>query len=127
MLTAAEIATLEHNINNVWSLADYLAYMNARARAEMAANPGLWVSEFTEELEHWNECGIHTARDLANYLDACFEKELRESDWDDFQEGQEAGLKAGAEEEERENISLREKYVEQPSGGFATLRDIWPS
>jgi hypothetical protein len=37
MMTANEIAAMEHNIDNVWSLADYLADMNSRARAKMAA------------------------------------------------------------------------------------------
>lgn len=76
MLTEAEIAAIDFNIDNVWSLSDYLNNLNERARAEMADNPDLWVSELTEDLEHWAEFNITTARDLANYLDACFEKEV---------------------------------------------------
>lgn len=113
MLTAAEITVLEHNINNVWSLGDYLAHMNEQARAEMAANPGLWCSEFTEDLAHWNECGIHTARDLANYLDACFEKEVRKSAWD------------YPEEEPVSEAELVSKHTNVQGG--ATLGDIWPA
>lgn len=120
MLTAAEIAAMEHNIDNVWSLADYLNDMNTRARAEMAANPGLWVSEMTEDLSHWAEIEVYTARDLANYLDACFQREVQKSqydfDMDDFQAGQAAGLAAGAAEA---------PYEYKPDEGHATLADLF--
>lgn len=118
MLTAAEIAALENNIDNVWSLSDYLSHMNEKARADMAANPGLWCSEFTEELEHWNECGIHTARDLANYLDACFEKEVRKAAYDLYDE-RDVPSRQESEDE------LMDKYGQQPMA-TTTLAALWP-
>lgn len=113
MLTAVEIAALEHNINNVWSLADYLAHLNADARKRMAETPGLWCSEFTEELAHWNESGIHTARDLADYLDACFQREVQKSmyDYDRFDEELEASRKEQARRDNDERRALKAQYV----------------
>jgi hypothetical protein len=80
MMTEAERTAVEHNIDNVWSLADYLNHLNTKAREEMAAQPGLWVSELVEDLAHWAEYNITTARGLADYLDACFEKEFEDCD-----------------------------------------------
>lgn len=113
MLTAAEIAALEHNIDNVWSLADYLADMNARARAEMAATPGLWVSEMTEDLSHWAEIEVYTARDLANYLDACFQREVEKSmyDYDRLDEELEASRKEQDRRDQAERRALKAQYV----------------
>lgn len=122
MLNAAEIAVLENNIDNVWSLSDYLRHMNEDARAKMAANPGLWCSEFTEDLTHWNECGIHTARDLANYLDACFEKEVRKAAWDLYEDSAEAASEAAEAQEQ----NAWAQYVNQPTQGTVTLSALWP-
>ena len=131
MLTAAEIAVLEHNIDHVWSLADYLNDMNTKARAEMAANPGLWVSEMTEDLSHWAEIGVHTARDLANYLDACFQREVQKSmyDYDRFDEELEASRKEQARRDNAERRALKAQYVNvepEPNNaiGSALLRAL---
>lgn len=115
MLTQEEIMVLEHAIDNVWSLADYLAYMNQQARDKMAANPGLWCSELTEDLAYWAEDGIHTARDLADYLDACFEREVQKSQYDYLDE-------AGPVSEEQ-----IEAVMEWADRSAPTLADIWPN
>ena len=111
MMTAQERAEMEFNIDNKWSLADYLADMNARARAEMAATPGLWVSEMTEDLAHWAEIQVFTARDLANYLDACFQRELEKARYDMWEEDCEASRKEQARRDQRERAELKAQYV----------------
>lgn len=111
MLTAAEIAALEYNIDNVWSLADYLNHMNTKARAEMAATPGLWVSEMTEDLSHWAEIDVRTARDLANYLDACFQREVEKSSWDFYEEECAAARKEQDRRDRAERRALKAQYV----------------
>jgi len=113
MLNAAEIAALENNIDNVWSLADYLSYLNADARKRMAETPGLWCSEFTEDLSHWAEVNITTARDLANYLDACFQREVQKSmyDYDRFDDEIEASRKEQARRDNVERRALKAQYV----------------
>lgn len=111
MLNAAEIAALENNIDNVWSLADYLAHLNADARKRMAETPGLWCSEFTEDLSHWAEVNITTARDLANYLDACFQREVEKSQWDFYEEECEAARKEQARRDQAERRALKAQYV----------------
>lgn len=111
MLNAAEIAALENNIDNVWSLADYLAHLNADARKRMAETPGLWCSEFTEDLSHWAEANITTARDLANYIDACFQREVEKSQWDFYEEECEAARKEQARRDQAERRALKAQYV----------------
>lgn len=111
MLNAAEIAALENNIDNVWSLADYLAHLNADARKRMAETPGLWCSEFTEDLSHWAEANITTARDLANYIDACFQREVEKSQWDFHEEECEAARKEQARRDQAERRVLKAQYV----------------
>ena len=111
MLTVQEIAALEHNIDNVWSLSDYLTHLNTNARAQMAATPGLWVSEFTEDLSHWAEIEVTTARNLANYLDACFQREVEKSRYDmideDYHQSKEDQRRKNREEQAR----LKAQYV----------------
>ena len=113
MLNAAEIAALEDNIDNVWSLADYLSHLNADARKRMSETPGLWCSEFTEDLSHWAEVNITTARDLANYLDACFQREVQKSmyDYDRFDDEIEASRKEQARRDNVERRALKAQYV----------------
>lgn len=124
MLTPAEIVALNHNIENVWSLADYLAHLNARARAEMEANPGMWCSEFTEDLAYWAETGITTARGLADELDACFEKEVRKAMMDDMHDEMD---RAHASQEAADLAKASERVAKALEPKTATLGDIWPS
>ncbi len=126
MLNAQQIAELEFNIDNVWSLSDYLSHINAEARQRMAETPGLWCSEFVEELEHWNEVEIHTARDLANYLDACYEKEVRKAQMDSYWDQYDEILEVEAKREAAEEDAARQKYVQGSPQGGVTLGDIWP-
>lgn len=54
--------------------------INAESRAYMAANPGVWIGELAEDVEHWAEYGIFTADQLDAYLDRCVEEATTDAD-----------------------------------------------
>jgi hypothetical protein len=61
MITDSQIAAM--------SLSEYLAALNAPARAEFEANPEGFCCFLCEDLSHWAGYGITTAPQLADYLD----------------------------------------------------------
>lgn len=61
-------AQVDHNINNVWSLTDYIAYLNRDTDCPLMSDPA-----------HWAEMNITTAPELADYLDAACERNVEKS------------------------------------------------
>ena len=55
---------VERLIDRVWSLSDYLEYLN---RDCSISSPSSFSLGLTTDLCHWAECGVVSARDLANY------------------------------------------------------------
>lgn len=51
------------------SLADYIKWINSSDGAPL-----------TDDLTHWAERGVTTARDLANYLDGCVAREIEKAE-----------------------------------------------
>ena len=59
-------------------LAGYLHALNTETRlAAEFPREGTWIGGLAGELEHWAEMGVRTPRDLADYLDGCFEREMQ--------------------------------------------------
>jgi hypothetical protein len=84
---ALAYATKTNNVFNVSvapdpnlfeDLASYLEALNLMAH-HLEAHPqeGCFMSVLTDDLSHWAEMGVTTPADLAAYLDACFEREMR--------------------------------------------------
>jgi hypothetical protein len=65
-ITPLDPASIDHNIDHIWSLEDYIRFINRPKHedAEVIAFP------LCDDLSHWHSQGIHTARELADYLDA---------------------------------------------------------
>lgn len=59
---------IDHHIHNVWSLSEYLAWINREDTCLVA------------DLAHWAEYGITTAAGLADYLDAACERNVSKSE-----------------------------------------------
>jgi hypothetical protein len=62
-LTAEEI---DHHIDHIWSLEQYINWLNKDQEFPL----------LSENLSYWAEYNITTPRQLADYLDACVEKEV---------------------------------------------------
>lgn len=57
----------------------YIEELNAKARDKMAANPGLWCSEWHTNMEVWALTGITTIDQFNENWDREFEKEARKA------------------------------------------------
>ena len=58
-------------------LTDHIRKFNEDGKRRMQEDPNLWVGMITEDPEHWREYGITTPEQFNQYLDDCFEKEVR--------------------------------------------------
>lgn len=61
------------------SLSEYLAYRNKQATDAMAADPGLWCSQYHTDIARWNAAGIFTSQDMMDDEDAEYAKEMRKA------------------------------------------------
>lgn len=59
------------------TLLEHIQKTNEDSRKQMAENQHLWIGLFTEDIEHWNEYGITTPDEFDQYLDDCFQEEVR--------------------------------------------------
>lgn len=50
------------------TLLEHIKAINAEAYEEMEKTEGLVIGMFTEDLEHWEEYGIHTPDEFDRYL-----------------------------------------------------------
>jgi len=57
---------VQRMIDKVWSISDYLTYLNQDCTNNTPTN---FTLALTTDLSHWSECGVTTARDLCDYLD----------------------------------------------------------
>jgi len=80
-------AQVQALVSHQWSLLDYLAWLGRSDKQRVL--DGWWVGSLTTDLEHWAAAGVHTAAQLAAYLDAEVERERRkdavagwDQDWD---------------------------------------------
>jgi len=64
------------------SLIAKLKELNEDARIRMANDDTIWVSELTEDVEHWHRYGIYTGEQLEDYLDRCAQKEIDEYEYE---------------------------------------------
>lgn len=71
-IQAAGRDVIEHHIQNVWSLEEYIAYMNA----DVPPGGGGLVSD----LAHWAEYDITTASQLGDYLDGACARNVQKSE-----------------------------------------------
>jgi len=51
-------------------LKDYIDDLNKVADKLMKDDPNLVISKLTNDPKHWAEYGVHTVKELENYLDA---------------------------------------------------------
>ena len=58
-------------------LINHIRRINEEGRERMANDPSIWVSMITEDPDHWADYGITTPEEFDQYLDDCFEKEVR--------------------------------------------------
>jgi hypothetical protein len=65
----------------------------------------------TDDLSYWAEIQVHTARDLANYLDACFQREMEKARYDMWEEEIKASRKEQARRDNAERKALKAQYV----------------
>src|SRR4051812_32328195 len=63
-------------------LLDRLNQINAETEAWLAAGPDRWAGLLHTDLDTWPSCGITTAAELDEYLDACCEKDRYEDQYD---------------------------------------------
>jgi len=61
---------IQHHIDNVWTIEQYLAFLN-----EGAEGMGLFA-----DVAMWAEDGITTAAQLADYLDGCNARNVEKSE-----------------------------------------------
>lgn len=62
---------INNKITNVWSLPEYLQFLNKDKK----------VLQLTEDLGHWAEMNITTAEQLADYLDASCARNVEKSQY----------------------------------------------
>ena len=63
-------AEIERHIQSVWSLAEYIAFLNKNEDA----------FPLYDNLEYWAEEGVKTAAQLADYLDGCCAHNVEQSE-----------------------------------------------
>ena len=50
-------------------LTTHIKSINAKHKAEMAANPNIWIGMIVEDAKHWAEYGIYTPAQYDRYMD----------------------------------------------------------
>jgi hypothetical protein len=65
---------IEHHIANVWTLEQYIAFMN-HDRGDGDRGAGLYP-----DLSAWAESGVTTAAQLADYIDGCHARNVEKSE-----------------------------------------------
>jgi len=50
-------------------LTTHIKSINAKHKAEMAANPNIWIGMIVEDAKHWAEYGVYTPAQYDRYMD----------------------------------------------------------
>ena len=53
------------------NLINHIKSINAKSKADMDANPNLWIGIIVEDPKHWAEYGITTPAQFDRYQDEC--------------------------------------------------------